>query len=236
MVQKFSAKNSDLPPAIRLKSPHYMYRYIQQQQTTMKVTVPLIAAVATTIVAPSPCLSFSPQSSGRPTSVVSKPPPSASNDGPSQHVVTSKKRKLHVPQPASTHHYPHPSSTMYSSIVAEDDHHSRHHPFGTAATSTGNGGFHILHHPAVGHHSHSHSTALGMTYDLTVDEFISMPGGGDYFVESGSDSSSNNKNLMDIVSAALLITGNTVGAGTMVLPEIAAGPGLGMSTALLAGK
>ena len=78
-----------------------------------------------------------------------------------------------------------------------------------------------------------------MTYDLAVDEFINIPA----YVPADIDGSSNTRTrsnrengLMDILSAALLITGNTVGAGTMVLPEIAAGPGLGMSTALLAGK
>mmetsp|Transcript_11425 Transcript_11425/g.24094 ORF Transcript_11425/g.24094 Transcript_11425/m.24094 type:complete len:949 (+) Transcript_11425:79-2925(+) len=54
-------------------------------------------------------------------------------------------------------------------------------------------------------------------------------------INKDSSSSNNNNGLMDILSAALLITGNTVGAGTMVLPNVAAGPGLGMSTALLAG-
>jgi len=187
----------------------------------MKIrSIPLVAAVAT--IVPSPCLSFSPQSGGRPTSVVSKPPPSSSSDGTS-HAVTSKKRsrtELHAPTPPSTHHHPHPSSTMYSSIIADDD---------SSSVFSRSGGLEVL-------HPHSHkfsSTSLGMTYDLTVDEYITVVDGDR---SSRSSSRSNNNGLMDILSAALLITGNTVGAGTMVLPNVAAGPGLGMSTALLAGK
>mmetsp|Transcript_38021 Transcript_38021/g.77385 ORF Transcript_38021/g.77385 Transcript_38021/m.77385 type:complete len:576 (-) Transcript_38021:1837-3564(-) len=186
----------------------------------MKIrSIPLVAAVAT--IVPSPCLSFSPQSGGRPTSVVSKPPPSSSSDGTS-HAVTSKKRsrtELHAPTPPSTHHHPHPSSTMYSSIIADDD---------SSSVFSRSGGLEVL-------HPHSHkfsSTSLGMTYDLTVDEYITVVDGDR---SSRSSSRSNNNGLMDILSAALLITGNTVGAGTMVLPNVAAGPGLGMSTALLAG-
>ena len=39
-----------------------------------------------------------------------------------------------------------------------------------------------------------------------------------------------------VMSSALLITGNTVGAGTIVLPEIATGPGMLPSTGLFLGK
>merc|ERR1712151_713088 len=40
-----------------------------------------------------------------------------------------------------------------------------------------------------------------------------------------SSSSSIRENIGPILSCSLLVTGNTVGAGTMVLPEIASGPG-----------
>jgi len=46
--------------------------------------------------------------------------------------------------------------------------------------------------------------------------------------ERSFDSSS----ILPVLSAALLITGNTVGAGCLVLPELAAGPGLGAVTAI----
>jgi tyrosine-specific transport protein len=41
--------------------------------------------------------------------------------------------------------------------------------------------------------------------------------------------------MQSIVTTALLVTGNTVGAGTLVLPELAAKPGLALSTALFMG-
>lgn len=49
-------------------------------------------------------------------------------------------------------------------------------------------------------------------------------GGASWFQESG---------FFPVVSAACLITGNTVGAGCLVLPEVAAGPGLASMTAML---
>ena len=42
--------------------------------------------------------------------------------------------------------------------------------------------------------------------------------------------------IMEVISAILLITGNTVGAGIMVLPEVVAGPGMTMSIYLFLGK
>ena len=43
-------------------------------------------------------------------------------------------------------------------------------------------------------------------------------------------------NYLPVVSAALLITSNTVGASMMVLPGLAQGPGMIASSALIAGK
>lgn len=40
--------------------------------------------------------------------------------------------------------------------------------------------------------------------------------------------------VLPVLSASLLITGNTVGAGMLVLPDLAAGPGLGISTTIFA--
>lgn len=39
-----------------------------------------------------------------------------------------------------------------------------------------------------------------------------------------------------IIATSLLITGNTIGAGTLVMPEIAAGPGMALSTGVFVGK
>ena len=41
--------------------------------------------------------------------------------------------------------------------------------------------------------------------------------------------------ILPVVSTALLITGNTIGAGMLVLPDLAAGPGMGLSTAIFVG-
>ena len=51
--------------------------------------------------------------------------------------------------------------------------------------------------------------------------------------QNEQDSSSSSSSFWwPVVSAALLITGNTFGAGSLVLPTLAAGPGLGPSTAV----
>jgi hypothetical protein len=42
--------------------------------------------------------------------------------------------------------------------------------------------------------------------------------------------------LQSIITTALMISGNTIGAGCLVLPEIAAKPGLAISTDLFVGK
>ena len=59
-------------------------------------------------------------------------------------------------------------------------------------------------------------------------------------LKSGDDNSltgtSSISNMMEVMSAVLLITGNTVGAGIMVLPEVVAGPGMTMSIYLFVGK
>lgn len=52
--------------------------------------------------------------------------------------------------------------------------------------------------------------------------------------ETGSESLWNQ--IQPILSTALLITGNTVGASCLVLPEVAARPGMMVSTALFFGK
>jgi tyrosine-specific transport protein len=49
----------------------------------------------------------------------------------------------------------------------------------------------------------------------------------------------NKNNLMEttllpVLTTSLMITGNTVGAGMLVLPELAAGPGMGISTSIFA--
>jgi len=58
-------------------------------------------------------------------------------------------------------------------------------------------------------------------------------------LKSGDDTSltrtSSISNMMEVMSAVLLITGNTVGAGIMVLPEVVAGPGMTMSIYLFVG-
>jgi len=44
------------------------------------------------------------------------------------------------------------------------------------------------------------------------------------------------QSLQSILSVSLLITGNTVGAGTIILPQVAAGPGMGVSLVVMLGK
>jgi hypothetical protein len=46
----------------------------------------------------------------------------------------------------------------------------------------------------------------------------------------------NGKAIMPVISAALLITSNTVGASMMVLPGLAQGPGMIVSSGLIGGK
>ena len=66
-------------------------------------------------------------------------------------------------------------------------------------------------------------------------------------LKTGNDDDDDNNNnslmginsissIMEVISAILLITGNTVGAGIMVLPEVVAGPGMTMSIYLFLGK
>jgi amino acid permease len=49
-----------------------------------------------------------------------------------------------------------------------------------------------------------------------------------------STNAAMSSSILPVVSAALLITGNTVGAGCLVLPEVAVGPGLAAVTCMLA--
>lgn len=48
--------------------------------------------------------------------------------------------------------------------------------------------------------------------------------------------SENAKNFIPIISAAFLLTSNTVGASMMVLPDLARGPGLLVSSGLIGGE
>ena len=50
--------------------------------------------------------------------------------------------------------------------------------------------------------------------------------------ESSSPSSWNLAGIQSVLTTALLVTGNTVGAGALVLPELAAKPGFAISTAM----
>ena len=205
----------------------------------MKVTVPLIAVAAASV--PS-ALSFCPRGSSSISSAGVK------TQGVNPNVPTTKKR-TRVGAGGGVRVAAAPP--MLSSAVASEEHKQsiQHYTKSSFNTHFGSAGYHILHpevrarmssasteyHPTVesftGYHKSSlFTTTMEMTYDLTVDEFINI-----FPEQSMNEGSTTVRGLMDIVSASLLITGNTVGAGTMVLPEIAAGPGLGMSTALIAG-
>ena len=88
-----------------------------------------------------------------------------------------------------------------------------------------------------GYHKSSLATStLSMAYDLTVDEYIRLPSSQQLPSSQKDSTATSQGGLADIASAVMLITGNTVGAGMMAIPQIAAGPGLGMSTALLGGE
>lgn len=129
------------------------------------------------------------------------------------------------------------ASPVSATRIAGDDHHDVYPHYN-----------HVLQPMPFGQHSSASSTytgyhksslqvatsTLSMAYDLSVDEYIRLP---------PSSQSSNRKidntsqgGLADIASAIMLITANTVGAGMISIPQIAAGPGLGMSTALLGGE
>lgn len=119
--------------------------------------------------------------------------------------------------------------------IAADDHHDVHPhynhvlqpmPFGqhSSASST-----------YTGYHKSSLATStLNLAYDFTVDEYIRLS--PSQTMSSSQRETTSQSGLADIASAVMLITGNTVGAGMMAIPTIAAGPGLGMSTALLGGE
>ena len=130
-------------------------------------------------------------------------------------------------------------SPVSATRIAGDDHHDVHPhynhvlqpmPFGqhSSASST-----------YTGYHKSSLATStLSMAYDLTVDEYIRLPSSQQrQLPPSQKDASASSLGgLADIASAVMLITGNTVGAGMMAIPQISSGPGLGMSTALLGGE
>jgi hypothetical protein len=46
----------------------------------------------------------------------------------------------------------------------------------------------------------------------------------------------NFADLQSVVTTALMVTGNTIGAGALVLPEIAAKPGMAISVGLFVGE
>ena len=126
-------------------------------------------------------------------------------------------------------------SSTSATRIAADDHHDVHPhynhvlqpmPFGqhSSASST-----------FTGYHKSSLATStLSLAYDLTVDEYIRIS--PSQTIPSSKRETTSQSGLADIASAVMLITGNTVGAGMMAIPQIAAGPGLGMSTALLGGE
>jgi tyrosine-specific transport protein len=78
--------------------------------------------------------------------------------------------------------------------------------------------------------------------------FSSVSMANDWHTEDEEERQSTNSNMhllnrkdelaasvLPVLSTALLITGNTVGAGMLVLPELAAGPGMGLSTSIFVG-
>lgn len=68
--------------------------------------------------------------------------------------------------------------------------------------------------------------------DLPSTDAEESAGNGAAF---GFDQKQNFNGVGEVLSAALMITGNTAGAGMMVLPDVAAGPGMMISSALLIG-
>lgn len=94
-------------------------------------------------------------------------------------------------------------------------------------------GFHVL-HPEIrqGYQSSSLSVA-----SLDINDFDFSVNVSEYYTPAPSTCASRaQKNMiMEVVSASLLITANTVGVGATILPDVAAGPGMAMSTALLTG-
>ena len=82
----------------------------------------------------------------------------------------------------------------------------------------------------------SYSTAA--TWTMDVLDAINIPGSMAVVPEEeGDDGSSpslswNLADIQSVLTTALLVTGNTVGAGALVLPELAAKPGFAISTAM----
>ena len=128
-------------------------------------------------------------------------------------------------------------SPVSATRIAGDDHHDVHPHYNHVLQPMPFG----QHSPAsstyTGYHKSSLATStLSMAFDLTVDEYIRLPPSQQLPSSRKGASASSLGGLADIASAVMLITGNTVGAGMMAIPQIAAGPGLGMSTVLLGGK
>lgn len=128
-------------------------------------------------------------------------------------------------------------SSVSATRIAGDDHHDVHPHYNHALQPMPFGQHSLALSTYTGYHKSSLATStLSMAYDLTVDEYISLPSSQQLPSSRKDTTVTSQGGLADIASAVMLITGNTVGAGMMAIPQIAAGPGLGMSTALLGGK
>ena len=124
-----------------------------------------------------------------------------------------------------------------ASRIAGDDHHDVYPHYNHALQPMPFGQHSSASSTYTGYHKSSLATStLSMAYDLTVDEYIRLPSSQQLPSSQKDTAATSQGGLADIASAVMLITGNTVGAGMMAIPQIAAGPGLGMSTALLGGE
>ena len=119
--------------------------------------------------------------------------------------------------------------------IAADDHHDVYPHYNQVLQPMSFGQHSSASSTYTGYHKSSLATStLSLAYDFTVDEYIRLS--PSQTIPSSQRETSSQSGLADIASAVMLVTGNTVGAGMMAIPQIAAGPGLGMSTALLGGE
>ena len=120
--------------------------------------------------------------------------------------------------------------------IAADDHHDVHPHYNHVLKPMPFGQHSLASSMYTGYHKSSSlaTSTLSLAYDFTVDEYIRLS--PSQTIPSSQRETSSQSGLADIASAVMLITGNTVGAGMMAIPQMAAGPGLGMSTALLGGE
>lgn len=116
--------------------------------------------------------------------------------------------------------------TALLSSSASDDYHHKH---GTGWSTHAEGGFH---HPKSGLSAATLAEIPSGTYDFPdfdeANDVFSLNDRSVQRLEGGED-------MKNLLSAALLITGNTVGASILCLPSFAAGPGMQISSALLMG-